>query len=368
MRSLTQPFLLRNWGWSQVCPLASGKEQGTAKALRPVAIGVRKLEAGVHAQSFGTQGHAITVALAVGMAMLVERNGGHAPAMGHGLIGVPGIEGGIGGDVGGEEAQGGDRADVEREEVGDVVLVERLGELGQDHIAIAGNGRAGDARTVAPEVFLFLGGGAIGLLLVGGAFDAQRAIGVACELLIFLEALFDVGTRVVLFDVGVDVGDIEGHGFAQARDFLTQSLDGGDEQGLQHGLREGTLFLGEPASRGHGALDIKAVGLAAIEHGTKAQLEHEEGMLHQVAAQLGTMLEPFLDFEQQCLDIGAVGMGTLARLGRLKQRLRYRAPIEEGEEAAEALDNWVIGLHERQGVLVKDARIWYHGSKLLEGQ
>jgi len=53
-------------------------------------------------------------------------------------------------------------------------------------------------------------------------------------------------------------------------------------------------------------------------------------MLHQIAAQLGTVLEPFLDFEQQRLHIGALGMGTLARLGRLKQRLRHGAPIEEG--------------------------------------
>jgi hypothetical protein len=48
--------------------------------------------------------------------MLVERNGGDAVAIGHRLVGVPGIEGGIGGDVGGKEAQGGDRADVQRDE------------------------------------------------------------------------------------------------------------------------------------------------------------------------------------------------------------------------------------------------------------
>ena len=69
-------------------------------------------------------------------------------------------------------------------------------------------------------------------------------------------------------EVGVDVGDNEGYCFAQARDYLAQGLDGGNEQGLQQRLREGALFLGEPASGGHGALDIKAVGLADIEHGT----------------------------------------------------------------------------------------------------
>ncbi len=253
------------------------KKQGTAKALRQVAIGVGELEGGIQTQSFGTQGHTITVALALRMAMLVERDGGHTPATGHRLVGVPGIEGGIGGDVGREEPQGGDRADGEGEEVGDVVLVEGLGELGQDHITIASNGCTGHAGAIAPEVFLFLFRRTIGLLLVGGAFDAQLASGVPCGLLIFLEALFDLGTRVVLFDVGINVGDIEGHRFAQARDFLAQGLDGGDEQGLQHGLREGALFLGEPASSGHGALDIKAVGLGDIEHGTRTPVRARGG-------------------------------------------------------------------------------------------
>ena len=73
-----------------------------------------------------------------------------------------------------------------------------MGELGKKKKEIDGNGRNGKEGDIDTEVLFFLFGRAIGLLLVGGAFDAQRAIGVYSELLIFLEALFDVGTRVVL--------------------------------------------------------------------------------------------------------------------------------------------------------------------------
>jgi hypothetical protein len=91
-------------------------------------------------------------------------------------------------------------------------------------------------------------------------------------------------------------------------------------------------------------------------------------MLHELAAQLGAVGKSLLDFEQQRFHIGTLGMRALTGLGRLKRGVERHAPIEEGQEPARALDNRVIFLHEGQGLLVKDARIWYHGSKLLEGQ
>ena len=42
--------------------------------------------------------------------------------------------------------------------------------------------------------------------------------------------------------------------------------------------------------------------------------------------------------------------------------------LEEREELTVALDDGLMLLHQGQGVLVKDARVWYHGSKLLAGQ
>src|SRR6266567_1106453 len=185
-------------------PRGVGKEQGAAKALGEVAIGVRKLVGGMHAKAFDAQRHAVGITTALGMTVLVECNGSDATAMHHGLVGVPGIKGGIGSDVGGKEAQCRHGADVEGNKGGDIVLVKGLGVLGQDHIAIAGHDGRGHTAAIAPEQFLALLFGAIGLLLIDAFFDAQPTIGIAFGLLIFLEAFADIGAPVVFFDPGVD--------------------------------------------------------------------------------------------------------------------------------------------------------------------
>ena len=70
--------------------------------------------------------------------MRVEGNGSQTPAKGHRLVDVPGIKSGISGQIAGEKAQVGNQLDVERHEVGDVVLVEGLSVQSQDDIAIVG--------------------------------------------------------------------------------------------------------------------------------------------------------------------------------------------------------------------------------------
>jgi hypothetical protein len=84
-----------------------------------------ELVGGMHTQTDGTQRSAIDIALIHGMSMLIERNGGNTSARRAGLIGVPGIEGGIRRDVGGKGSEHGDGLDVKRHKIGDVVLVER---------------------------------------------------------------------------------------------------------------------------------------------------------------------------------------------------------------------------------------------------
>src|SRR5205085_69567 len=98
------------WAFAELLVVAagsrgSGKEQGTAKALTEVAAGVIKLIALDHAQAFGAEGHAIAVALALGMAVLVERDGGNAAPMHNCLVDVPGIKSRISGDMSRKEAQ-----------------------------------------------------------------------------------------------------------------------------------------------------------------------------------------------------------------------------------------------------------------------
>ena len=122
---LDTAFLFEELG--MVARLSAGlrKEQWAAKALRQVAVGMGELVGGVHAQPFGTQRHSVSGPLAFRMPMLVLGDGGDATAVDHHLIGVPGIEGSIGGDVSGKEAQGGHGAQVERDEIGDIVFIER---------------------------------------------------------------------------------------------------------------------------------------------------------------------------------------------------------------------------------------------------
>jgi hypothetical protein len=88
----------------------------------------------------------------------------------------------------GKLVQGNDGALEERAVRGHIAFIEGQGILGQDHIAIAGDGGRRHA-------------GAIGLFLVGRALDTQLAVGVACELLVGLVALLDTDAGVIFFDL-----------------------------------------------------------------------------------------------------------------------------------------------------------------------
>jgi hypothetical protein len=209
------------------------KEQRTAIALRAIAIGMLELVRGVHAQAARTEGGAIRIAFVDGMRMLVERNGGHPGTCGTGLVDVPGVIGSISGDMDGKSREHGHGLDVQRREVGHIAFIEGQGEVSQHDIPVDGIGGCRHARAVAPDVFLFFFGGAIGLHLIGTRFDAQPAIGVVLGLLVILSAFRNIGTKVVLFDVGVEVLDIVGDDFAQARNFLLQGLHALLEQGAQ---------------------------------------------------------------------------------------------------------------------------------------
>jgi len=79
------------------------------------------------------------------MAMRVKGNGGDAPTKGHRLIHVPSIKSRISGQIGGEKAQVGNQLDVERDEVGDIVLIEGLSVQSQDDLPIVGEVGTGQA-------------------------------------------------------------------------------------------------------------------------------------------------------------------------------------------------------------------------------
>ena len=102
------------------------------------------------------------------MAVLVERNGSHAAMAGRCFVHVPGIRGGISGDMGRELLEGQDRLLIEGTERGDIGGIKGLGEFSQHHIPVLGSGGGRHPGALAPEIFFLLLRGAIGLLLVGG--------------------------------------------------------------------------------------------------------------------------------------------------------------------------------------------------------
>ena len=179
----------------------------------------------------------------------------------------------------GKEAEHGHHLEVHAQKIADITLVEALGEISDDHIAVVWGRRGGNAGAVAPQVFFALLGGAIGLFLVGAAFDADAAIGVATGLTLLAEAIFDRLAHVVLAHPGILVLHIDGHNLAQAWDFLLQGMHAGVEEVLQVVVIQGALFLTQPAFTGHGPLHVKAIGQFRVAHRTEAQFEHEQRML-----------------------------------------------------------------------------------------
>src|SRR5712692_7583865 len=82
------------------CPLR--EKQRTAKALSAKAVGVLKLEGGMHAQAFGAAWRAIGVAWHFFVPMAIERDGRDAKPVSHRLIDVPKVVRGISGHIGRE--------------------------------------------------------------------------------------------------------------------------------------------------------------------------------------------------------------------------------------------------------------------------
>ena len=125
-----------------------------------------------------------------------------------GLVGIPGIEGRISGDMGWEEAKDCDRRSREGEIGGDIVRVEGLGILSEHHITVVGSNGRDDARAIAPEVLFADLDGAIRLLLVGALLHSHLAIRIAFWLTVLAEAIEQGLSRVVFFDPGIEVLDI----------------------------------------------------------------------------------------------------------------------------------------------------------------
>ena len=115
--------------------------------------------------------------------------------------------------------------------------------------------------------------------------------------MVFVIAVLDVSSWVVLLHKGINVGHIEGDHLPQAGDFLTQIAHRGGQQGLQDALLQDLLLFAQPAGGRHGFGHVKAVGQVTIELGAETQGQHEQGMREQKATQLCPGGKAFFDFE-----------------------------------------------------------------------
>lgn len=141
-------------------------------------------------------------------------------------------------------------------------------------------------------------------------------------LALFTEAISDGLARIVFAHPGILVFDIEGHDLTQPRDCFLQGAHRGVEEVLQVAVLKRALFFAQPAFTGHGPLHIKAIRQIAVEHRTKAQFQHQQGMLDQKGAHLATIVVALLDFHEQGFDVGAFGMWAFARSGRIRGGIR----------------------------------------------
>ena len=343
------------------------EEERTAKALGAVAVGMAERVGGVHAQACRAVGGPIGVAWDVLVSMAVERDSGNAPPMGYRFVDVPVIEGGISGHMDREAVKGHDRPQVQRAVIGHIGFIEGQGVLGDDHLTIAGNSGSGHARAIAPEVLFDFLLGAIGLLLVGGAFDADATIGVTLGLAVFAIAVFHRDAWVVLFDIGIDVLDVVDHDLAQARDLGLERLHGLSEQLGKPPAVQSAQDGVQVAYAGHGLVETQAIECGDIQVWTEAQFQHQQGVVQQVGPPVRGRVEMFANPDEQGFDVGTGRMTGASWARRLSSWLQG-APVEEGEERAVALHDR-IGLNELvQRRLVKLLRDGYdkgHEAKLL---
>ena len=184
------------------------------------------------------------------------------------------------------------------------------------------------------------------MFLIGRAFDAKRAIGVACDGTCFVVAVTDVGTSVVFFDPSVDVLDIKGNGFAQTRNFGMQSAQDVGVQSAQ--------LLKQPEVPGQGCLGVKAVEGSGVEDKIKAHFDDEQGMLEQEATQVSRVAETLTDADKKGFEVGTQRMsGATTRRVVLMVLLFDEGPIEQSKEGAIVRDEGIVLMQGSDGRLVK---------------
>jgi hypothetical protein len=110
---------------------------------------------------------------------------------------------------------------------------------------------------------------------------------------------------------------------------------------------------------------VKAIRGGGIQFKLKAQVDDEQGMLEEEAAQLARVDKPFADAQQEGFEVGTFGMSRSSTSRALVLPLLDEGPIQQGKEGAVVLDHRVMLQQSSHRRLVKEVRCRYHNVGLL---
>src|SRR2546430_6588863 len=231
---------------------------------------------------------------------------------------------------------------------------------GSHHLAIDRVRAGGHSSPIAKEADLFLVLGAIRLFLIATFLDTEATIGVTFGNVGHIEGAFDVDIGVVLAHPGKDVLDIEGHDFTQSWDLLLESRHRGVQERLQQGRIQKTEFVGEPVATRKRLLHIKAIRAAWIKHEMEAELDDEQGVLEQEAAQLAGVREAFVLANEEGFDVSALRMSRPSSARTLGLPVVNDGPIKQGKEGAIVFNHGIMLKQSGHHRVVKQIRRGYH--------
>src|SRR5205807_7019086 len=143
-------------------------------------------------------------------------------------------------------------------------------------------------------------------------------------------------------------------------DLLLESRHRGVQERLQQGRIQKTEFVGEPVATRKRLLHIKAIRAAWIKHEMEAELDDEQGVLEQEAAQLAGVREAFVLANEEGFDVSALRMSRPSSGRALCLPLFNHGPIKQRKEGAILFNHEIMLKQSGHHRVVKEIRRGYH--------
>ncbi len=137
------------------------------------------------------------------------------------------------------------------------------------------------------------------------------------------------------------------------------------QEGLQQARVQQAQFLGEPVATGKRLVEIKAIRAAWIKHEMEAELDDEQGMLEQEAAQLAGVGEAFVLTKEEGFEVGALRMSRASTGRALSLPVVNDRPLKQGKEGAILHNHGIMLKQSGHHRVVKQIRRGYHSKQLL---